>query len=342
MSQTAAFKAPFPHNVIRVSALEDLYNFLEDDIKLVNEVIMQKMASQVSLIPSLAGHLIHAGGKRLRPILTLACTKLAGYQGTRQIPLAACVEFIHTATLLHDDVIDESGLRRGIASANALWGNKASVLVGDFLFSRAFELMVADGSLEILEILSKAASTIVEGEVLQLVTANDTATTEQDYLNVIQAKTAHLFAAACHIGGVMANCGTEQKTALATFGHNLGITFQLIDDALDYCGEQTQLGKMPGDDFREGKITLPVVLAIMQGNPSEKDFWQRTLSALDQAPGDFNLAVQHLKKYNIFSQITEKATLFSRKASAALMIFPESPLRQQLLNVAEFCVHRLT
>jgi octaprenyl-diphosphate synthase len=342
MSHTAASHVPCIPKTSAITALEALYNYVKDDLNLVNNVILQEMASQIPLIPNLAGHLIHAGGKRLRPILTIACAQLAGYQGPRHIPLAACVEFIHTATLLHDDVIDESNLRRGIASANALWGNKASVLVGDFLFSRAFELMVADGSFEVLKILSKASSTIVEGEVLQLITANDITTTETDYLNVIEAKTAQLFAAACHIGGVMAKCTNQQKEALAAFGRNLGIAFQLIDDVLDYYGEESQLGKTPGDDFREGKVTLPVILAFTQADAEEKKFWDRTLGKLEQEDQDFSLAIRYLKKHNVFPEIIEKTKLFSKNPRDSLIVFPDSPLKKLLLNVADFCIYRLS
>jgi octaprenyl-diphosphate synthase len=341
MSLTVAFPVPHFANIGKTNALEALYDFVKEDLKLVNKVILEEMRSGVPLIPNLAGHLIHAGGKRLRPSLTIACVQLAGYQGQDHIPLAACVEFIHTATLLHDDVIDESHLRRGKASANALWGNKASVLVGDFLFSRAFELMVSVGSFEILQLLSKTSSTIVEGEVLQLVSTNDITTSEINYLNIIKAKTAQLFSAACHIGGIIAKCSEQQKEALATFGHNLGIAFQLIDDVLDYYGKESQLGKTPGDDFQEGKVTLPVILAFNQGDADEKDFWTRTLGQLNQTDQDFNLAIEYLKKHNIFSQIVERAILFSEKASHSLRVFPESSLRQLLLNVADFCVYRL-
>ena len=245
----------------RKPSLETIHGLVLEDLKRVNQVIVDHMQSPVTLIPQLAGHLVAAGGKRLRPVLTLAAAKLCGYDGQRHIPLAACVEFIHTATLLHDDVVDESMLRRGRDSANALWGNQPSVLVGDFLFARAFELMVADGSLKVLKILSKASSVIAEGEVLQLMTTNDTATSEEAYLEVIRAKTATLFAAAAQIGAVVADRPKVEEEALESYGMNLGIAFQLIDDVLDYSAVQAELGKTVGDDFREGKISLPVVLA---------------------------------------------------------------------------------
>ena len=239
------------------SPLERLSALVADDLKAVNELIVRRMESPVALIPELAGHIIAAGGKRLRPLLTLGAARMCGYRGARQVRLAACVEFIHTATLLHDDVVDDSELRRGLASANALWGNEASVLVGDFLLSRAFELMVEDGSLAVLAILSRTASVIAEGEVMQLMTANDTSTAETTYLEVIEAKTAELFAAACRIGAVVAERPKVEEEALEGFGVNLGIAFQLIDDVLDYSAQQATLGKTVGDDFREGKITLP-------------------------------------------------------------------------------------
>ena len=253
-------------------SIDDLTRLVEDDLSQVNTVIMQRMQSPVTMIPQLAGHIVAAGGKRLRPVLTLASAKMCGYGGKRHISLAACVEFIHTATLLHDDVVDESELRRGSSSANAIWGNQASVLVGDFLFSRSFELMVEDGSLDVLRILSNASSVSAEGEVMQLMTANDTETGETAYLAVIQAKTAKLFAAACRIGAVVADRPKVEEDALDTYGLNLGIAFQLIDDVLDYSAKQAELGKTIGDDFREGKITLPTILAFRRGGDEERTF----------------------------------------------------------------------
>src|SRR5579859_1445372 len=261
-----------------MSALSAL---VASDLKRVNALILDRMQSPVALIPQLAGHIIAAGGKRLRPMLTLASAKLVGYRGDRHLALSAAVEFIHTATLLHDDVVDASDLRRGLATANAVWGNKPSVLVGDFLFSRAFQLMVEDGSLKVLGILSHASAVIAEGEVLQLVTSNDTATEEAAYLEVIRSKTAELFAAASRIGAVVANRPEGEEAALDAYGRNLGVAFQLVDDMLDYSAEQTALGKTVGDDFRDGKITLPIVLAFARGDDQERGFWRRTLEDLD-------------------------------------------------------------
>ena len=246
--------------------LEAIQALVEADMGRVNELIIARLDSPISLIPQLAGHLVAAGGKRVRPMLTLIAAQLCGYRGGRHVPLAAAVEFIHTATLLHDDVVDESDLRRGLATANAIWGNKPSVLVGDFLFSRAFQLMVEDGSLEVLAILANASAVIAEGEVAQLMTANDAETTEARYLEVITAKTATLFAAAAQIGGVVSECSPAEVEALRRYGENLGIAFQLIDDVLDYSAREVVLGKSIGDDYRDGKITLPVVLAFERGD----------------------------------------------------------------------------
>jgi octaprenyl-diphosphate synthase len=320
--------------------IDSLVALTAEDLAKVNETIVQRMQSPVILIPQLAGHLIAAGGKRLRPMLTLGASRLCGYGGDRHIGLAAAVEFIHTATLLHDDVVDESDLRRGLATANSVWGNKSSVLVGDFLFSRSFQLMVADGSLEILEILSEAASVIAEGEVAQLVTANDTETTEEDYLEVIRAKTAKLFAAACEIGAVVAERPKAEQVALETYGHNLGIAFQLIDDVLDYAAHQPTLGKTVGDDFREGKITLPVVLAFRAADEDQRAFWRRTMEDLEQKKGDFKRAAAMLDKSGALKATVDRARSYGAVALQALSIFPESAPKAALREAVEFAVQR--
>ncbi len=322
------------------SSLDALGALVGDDLKAVNELILARMDSPVALIPQLAGHVIAAGGKRLRPMLTLASARLCGYGGRRHIGLAACVEFIHTATLLHDDVVDDSELRRGLASANAVWGNKASVLVGDFLFSRSFELMVEDGSLEVLRILSKASSVIAEGEVMQLLTTNDTGTDEAAYLAVIRSKTAALFAAACEIGAVVADRNPAEAAALSTYGLNFGIAFQLIDDVLDYSAKQVTLGKTIGDDFREGKITLPVVLAFGRANEDERRFWRRTLERMDQGPADLERALAIMTRRNALQDTVELARGYGRAAAEALTAFPESRERQILADLIEFCIER--
>ncbi len=322
------------------SAVEKLTNLVADDLKAVNEAILERMQSPVALIPQLAGHLIAAGGKRLRPMLTLASARLLEYQGDKHIGLAACVEFIHTATLLHDDVVDESDLRRGQDSANAIWGNKASVLVGDFLFSRSFELMVQAESLKVMEILSHASSVIAEGEVLQLITANDADTTEEAYLEVIQAKTAQLFAAACHVGGLVAGATTTQEEALQSYGNNLGIAFQLIDDALDYNASEEEMGKAVGDDFRDGKMTLPVILAISRGDADEKAFWKRTQEDQDIQDGDLEHALSLLKTHNTISDTVERARQYGEKAISDLDVFPDSEAKSALKGIVEFCIER--
>jgi octaprenyl-diphosphate synthase len=322
-------------------ALSALVRLVGADLESCNRVIVARMDSPVSLIPQLAAHIVAAGGKRLRPLLTLAAARLCGYGGARHIDLAACVEFIHTATLLHDDVVDESQLRRGLASANAVFGNKASVLVGDFLFARAFQLMVEDGSLKVLAILSKAAATIAEGEVLQLVTQNDLSTSEARYLEVIQGKTAALFAAACQIGAVVADRPEREEAALSEYGMKLGIAFQLVDDALDYVADQATLGKTIGDDFREGKITLPVLVAFLAGDELEKAFWQRTIETLEQTDADLDHAMRLIGEHRAIQVTLDSAQRFVQEAKAALAIFPDSPIRRALADVADYTVQRL-
>jgi len=324
----------------RRRSLKSLATLVGDDLKGVNERIIQHMHSPVALIPQLAGHIIAAGGKRLRPMLTLAAARLCGYRGDRHIALAACVEFIHTATLLHDDVVDDSELRRGLATANAVWGNKASVLVGDFLFSRAFQLMVADGSLKVLEILSQASAVIAEGEVLQLATSNDTETSEQAYLDVIRSKTAALFAAACRIGAVVASRPKVEEEALDSFGLNLGIAFQLIDDVLDYSARQIELGKTIGDDFREGKITLPVILAFRRGDTEERAFWRRAVEDLDQRDGDLERAIALLDRHGALRDTVARAGHYGAIARDALGIFPDGTEKQAFLEAIDFCIER--
>ncbi|MCA3267586.1 MAG: polyprenyl synthetase family protein, partial [Azospirillum sp.] len=292
------------------------------------------------LIPQLASHIVAAGGKRMRPMLTLAAARMCGYRGDRHIQLAACVEFIHTATLLHDDVVDESDLRRGRATANALWGNKASVLVGDFLFSRSFQLMVEDGSLAVLGILSTASATIAEGEVLQLATANDTETSEQAYLEVVSAKTAALFAAACRVGAAVADRPKAEEDALETYGLNLGIAFQLVDDVLDYGASSADMGKNSGDDFRDGKITLPVVLSFLRGEESERVFWRRTLEELDQKEGDFAHALELMRKHRALDDTIERARHYGRIARDALGIFADGPEKRALVELVDFAIQR--
>ena len=322
-------------------ALTTLLSLVQDDLALCNRTIVARMQSPVELIPQLAAHIVAAGGKRLRPLLTLSCARMCGYAGgERHINLAACVEFIHTATLLHDDVVDDSSLRRGLASANAVFGNKPSVLVGDFLFARAFELMVEDGSLRVLGILSRAAATISEGEVLQLVTQNDLSTSEERYLSVIEGKTAALFAAACQVGGVVADQPEPEEQALARYGHNLGVAFQLIDDALDYAADQAVLGKTVGDDFREGKITLPVLAAYAGGDAEEREFWRRTIEQSEQTQEDLELAMRLVDRRGAIGATIDRAAHYAAEARSALDVFPNSPIRRALLDVASYTLGR--
>ena len=328
------------HREYAIPVLDRISALVAEDLVKVNQVIVDKMDSPVPLIPQLAGHIIASGGKRLRPMLTLAAAKMCGYQGDRQISLAACVEFIHTATLLHDDVVDASDLRRGADSANAVWGNQASVLVGDFLFSRAFQLMVQDGSLNVLRILSEASATIAEGEVMQLLTANDTETQEAAYFAVIRAKTAKLFAAAAEIGAVVAERPEFEQEALESYGMNFGIAFQIVDDVLDYSAKQAKLGKTIGDDFREGKITLPVILSWLRGDDAERVFWRRTLADLEQEDGDFEHAIALMNSHNALRDSIERARHYGATAKDSLGVFSESPVKQSMIDLVGFCIDR--
>ena len=320
--------------------LERLSSYLSEDLASVNAIIIDRMHSNVALIPKLATHLIAAGGKRIRPLMTLAAASLLGYQGIRQHKLAACVEFIHTATLLHDDVVDESGQRRGIASANAIFGNEAAVLVGDFLFSRAFTLMVEDGSLDVLRILSKASSVIAEGEVLQLSTTRNVETTEKDYIDVVTAKTAELFAAACEVGAIVSEAPAAQIEAFRVYGMNLGIAFQIVDDILDYAATETKMGKSLGDDFREGKITAPVVHALQRATDEELKFWTRTLGDLQQDENDFIHAKEILEAHGSINAAITMARDYGRQAEQALLTFPQNEVRDMLQNIVTFTIDR--
>ena len=323
-------------------SLDPLLALCADDMTRIDREILARMRSPVALIPELANHLVGAGGKRMRPLLTVAAARLCGYKASddRHIRLATCVEFIHSATLLHDDVVDASGLRRGKPSANRVWGDKASVLVGDFLFTRSFELMVEVGSLEILAVLSRASLTIAEGEVLQLVSQRNTSTPEATYLEVIKAKTAKLFAAAAEVGAMVAGREGAERVALESYGMNLGIAFQLVDDALDYSGREAALGKNIGDDFREGKITLPVILAFLRGSKVEREFWKRTIEALDQRDGDLAQAQMLIERHGTLVDTAERARHYGAMARDALGLFPDTELKAALLEAVEFAIDR--
>lgn len=321
------------------ASLQALQSLVKPDLPGVNQVMLDSLDADVPLIRELSSHIIAAGGKRLRPSLTLACAKLMGYEGTRHIHLAACVEFIHTATLLHDDVVDESMLRRGEATANSLFGNQASVLVGDYLLSRAFQLMVADGSLKVLKILSDASAIIARGEVKQLVVSHNPKAEEEDYFDVIISKTAALFAAACELGAVVTDKEAYEKP-LRDYGHYLGIAFQLVDDALDYTASQEKLGKTVGDDFREGKITLPVILAYRAGSEEERTFWHRTLEEHDQTAGDLDTCQALLHKYGTIETTLDRAKEYGKKAMECLSTLPENAAKQALIETVLFTLER--
>jgi octaprenyl-diphosphate synthase len=310
------------------------------DMNGVNAVILERMQSKVALIPELAGHLIAGGGKRMRPMLTLACATLLGYPGTRHHKLAAAVEFIHTATLLHDDVVDGSGMRRGKRTANLIWGNPASVLVGDFLFSRAFELMVEDGSLKVLRILSHASAVIAEGEVNQLTAQRQIDTDEDHYLEIISAKTAALFAAACRVSPVVAEASEGAEMALECYGRNLGIAFQLSDDVIDYASDSATMGKGVGDDFRDGKMTLPVILAYARGSEDDRAFWRAAIGGSRVSDDDLDHAIRLLRDTDALADTIERARQYGRRAIDALGMFPPSKAKSALTEAAEFAVAR--
>lgn len=320
-------------------SVQSLHQLIAADMAMVNHAILSQARNSNQLIAELASHIIAAGGKRLRPALTLACARLCGYEGDRHINLAATVEFIHTATLLHDDVVDDSHLRRGSATANHIWGNKSSILVGDFLLSRAFQMMVSDGSLDVLKILSDAATTISEGEVKQLMIANDPTVNMDDYFEVIAAKTAILFAAACELGAVVSAL-PELREILRNFGNDLGIAFQLVDDALDYSAREEELGKGVGDDFHEGKVTLPVILAYARGTDEEKAFWVRTMQELDQKPEDLQKAIRLLQHHGTLDATIDTAQQYAERARTNLLKLPEAPLRDALEETIDFCIAR--
>ena len=307
----------------------------------VNQVILDRMQSEIPLIPALAGHLISGGGKRMRPMLTLAGADLVGYHGARHHKLAAAVEFIHTATLLHDDVVDGSETRRGKEAANIVFGNPATVLVGDFLFARAFELMVEDGSLKVLKILSSASAVIAQGEVDQLVSQRKIETSEERYLDIIGAKTAALFAAASRISAVVAEREEAEERALDDYGRNLGIAFQLVDDAIDYDSQRSQMGKDRGDDFREGKMTLPVILAYARGSSEERRFWQDAIAGFATSDEDLAHAIELIRRHDAVADTRERARHFAQRACDALAIFPPSKARAAMIEAARFAVARV-
>ena len=324
----------------KTPSLEPIIKLVASDLNHVNSVILDRMQSEVVLIPELAGHLIAGGGKRMRPMLTLACARLLDYPGSRHHKLAAAVEFIHTATLLHDDVVDGSGLRRGRRTANIIWGNPASVLVGDFLFARAFELMVEDGSLKVLRILSRASSVIAEGEVSQLIAQRQVETSEDQYLAIIASKTAALFAAACRVAAVVAERDEGIEEHVDRYGRNLGIAFQLVDDAIDYASDAATMGKGVGDDFRDGKVTLPVILAIARGTPSERSFWREAIAGGRADDADLAEATRLLRASGALDDTLERARHYGQRAIDALGPFPAGRAKSALVEAVEFAIAR--
>ena len=324
----------------KAPSLQPLMALVAEGMNSVNAVILDRMQSRIPLIPALAGHLIAGGGKRLRPRLTLAGASLVGYGGGRHDQLAAAVEFIHTATLLHDDVVDGSDMRRGRQTANIVYGNPATVLVGDFLFSRSFELMVEDGSIKVLRILSNAAAVITEGEVDQLVAQRQIETTEERYLSIINGKTAALFAAACRVAAVVAERPEAEELALDAYGRNLGIAFQLADDAIDYDSDAAEMGKAAGDDFREGKMTLPVILAYARGNTAERAFWREAIAGDRNSDDDLAHAIALIRKHDAVHATRERARHYAQRAIDAIAAFPASAAKAAMTEAAEFAVAR--
>ena len=320
-------------------SIKEIQEIVSKDLQEVNNIIIDNIGNEVPLIKDLSKHILASGGKRIRPMVTLLSSNLCNYSGKNHLFLAACVEFIHTATLLHDDVIDESKVRRGVATANDVFGNKTSVLVGDFLFSRAFELMVQNGSKKILEILSKASSTIAQGEVLQLTTINDSNTSKELYMKIINNKTASLFSAASEIGAILSEEEYTIQKSLKVYGEKLGTAFQLVDDALDYVGTSA-LDKNIGDDFREGKMTLPVIISLEASNLEEKSFWIKTIENLDQSSNDLNKAIELINKYNGITSTLALAKKYSMEAIKSLEIFPQSEAKLALESLASIAVNR--
>ena len=320
-----------------------LARHLASDLEAVNALIRARMASRhAPRIPEVTAHLVEAGGKRLRPMLTLAAARMCGYSGPYHVHLAATVEFIHTATLLHDDVVDESGQRRGRPTANLLWDNKSSVLVGDYLFSRSFQLMVETGSLRVLDILANASATIAEGEVLQLTASQDLATTEAVYLQVIRGKTAALFSAATEVGGVIAEAPEEHVRALHDYGDSLGMAFQIVDDLLDFQGDAASIGKNVGDDFRERKLTMPLIKAVARADAEERAFWVRTIEKGKQTEGDLDIALKLLHKHGALRETSKEARHWAARAKSALAPLPAHPIRDMLSDLADYVVERIS
>jgi len=324
------------------ASIQPLVELTRNDMLAVNQLILTKAGSDVEMIPEVANHLISSGGKRLRPMITLAVARMFDYDGDCHIKLAAAVEFMHTATLLHDDVVDESRLRRGKSTARVIWGNQASVLVGDFLLGQAFRMMVDVGSLACLDILSNAAAIIAEGEVMQLAAAKHMETSKKDYLAIINAKTAALFSAAAAVGPVIAGRDDKTRTALARYGTSLGLAFQLVDDALDYGGSSDSLGKNTGDDFREGKITMPVILSFARSSPDERLFWKKVMEAGENDDTAFTTALMLIDRHRSLNDTIKQARCYGEDARQSLLPLEASPQKDALMEVVDFCISRIS
>lgn len=323
------------------ASIQPLVELTQHDMLAVNQLILAKAGSDVDMIPEVANHLISSGGKRLRPMITLAAARMFGYEGSHHVMLATAVEFMHTATLLHDDVVDESGLRRGKSTARMIWGNQASVLVGDFLLGQAFKMMVEVGSLACLDVLSNAAAIIAEGEVMQLAAAKHMETSEKEYLAVINAKTAALFSAAAEVGPIIAGRDDKIRAALASYGTSLGLAFQLVDDALDYGGSSDNMGKNTGDDFREGKITMPVILSYARGSQDERLFWKKAMEAGENDDAALETALKLMKKHQSLDDTINQARRFGEQARQALLPLETSRQKDALIEVVDFCISRI-
>ena len=325
---------------ITVHSVQSLVDLVHNDMEKVNQLILSKTGSEVTMIPKVANHLIDSGGKRLRPMLTIAAAQMSGYEGRHHVTLAASVEFMHTATLLHDDVVDNSDMRRGKLAARLVWGNEASVLVGDFLLGQAFRMMVETGSMGALDVLSHAATIIAEGEVMQLSTAKNLETTEDEYLAVIRSKTAALFGAACEVGPIIADCEPAIVSAFRSYGSNLGIAFQLVDDALDFGGTSAVLGKNVGDDLREGKVTLPILLAYRRGTNDERKFWKQAIEEGQSDDAALKRAMELLVNHNALVDTIARAVHYGKIARDALAPLPAGKHKDALLEVIDFCIER--
>ena len=323
------------------NSYSDLKNSVEDKLVLVEEKIKNKLTSNVDLVQKISDYHLKTGGKRLRALLTLGSSKLCGYlKGGRDINLAACIELIHGATLLHDDVIDNSDMRRGKKTINIIWGNQSSILTGDYLLSRCFEMMVEDGNLEVLKLLSSTSAKIAQGEILQLQHKGEIDMLEETYLKIIYSKTAALFSAATKVGAILSKKNNKEKEALEFYGKNLGLTFQIADDTLDYNSEINLFGKKVGNDFYEGKITLPIILLYQQANYTEKKQLENIFKQDIRSEDDLSVILKLISKYKIISKCYKKAEHFINLASNSLSIFKDSEEKKKLENLTFFSLER--